>query len=337
MSLNPAEKMREVAANAGDTAAALVGERSVGMSLFYLGDLINGRHRTESMLRKYVRPSDRSHIIRFQFDPRLVSRTLLAKILWSQGFPDQAMLLADDVIEEALAVGHAMSLTLALAQAACPVALLSGDLTAAERFIKLLLKHSAEHALDLWHSWGRCFSAELLVARGSVAEGVKTLRRVLDGLPQGAFFMHYAGLRVTLADALGKVGDVSRGLATIDEALARSERDEERWYVAEFLRIRGELLRLKNTPKTTKEAEEEFHRSLDWARRQQALSWELRTSISLARLHQEQGRIAEAHDALASVYTRFEEGFQTADLRAAKSLMGKLSNAGKKPPAGRRK
>ena len=68
--------------------------------------------------------------------------------------------------------------------------------------------------------------------------------------------MHYAGLRATLADALGKVGEVSRGLATIDEALARSERDEERWYVAEFLRIRGELLRLKNTPKTTKEAEE---------------------------------------------------------------------------------
>ena len=164
----------------------------------------------------------------------------------------------------------------------------------------------------------------LLIARGSIDEGLKTLFRALDELPRGAFFAHYAGIHATLAEALGKVGAISRAHATIDEALMRSERDEERWYVAEFLRIKGELLRLEYTPGAIREAEVQFRRSLEYARRQEALSWELRTSTSLARLYQEQGQFVEARDTLAPVYSRFKEGFQTADLKAAKALLEAL-------------
>ena len=137
----------------------------------------------------------------------------------------------DGVIEEAMAVGHAMSLGLTLAQAACPVALLSGDLAAVERFTTLLIRHSASHALDIWHTWGKCFGATLVIERDSIDEGLAALRRALDELPQGAFYMRYAGFQGTLAEALGKARAVSNGLATIDEALARSDRDEERWYM----------------------------------------------------------------------------------------------------------
>jgi predicted ATPase len=325
MSLDTAKKFRDVAANHGDTAATLVGERTIGMSLFYLGDHTNARHHAESMLRPSFRPKDRADIIvRFQFDPRIVCRTLLSKLLWAQGFPDQAMDEVHGVIEEATTIGHAMSLAFALAQGACPVALLSGDLTAADRFINLLLKHTAEHALDLWHAWGRCFGAMLHIARGSTDDGLKALHTALDELPQGAFFAHYAGIHAILAEALGRVGAISRGHATIDEALMRSERDEERWYMAEFLRIKGELFRLEDTPKAMREAEELFQHSRDCGRQQEALSWELRASISLARIHQGQGRIIEARDALAPIYSRFKEGFQTADLKAAKALMALL-------------
>jgi predicted ATPase/DNA-binding winged helix-turn-helix (wHTH) protein len=322
VALNIAEKLREVAEKSGDTAAALVGERMVGMSLFYLGDHINALIHTESMLRHYVRPTDRSHIIRFQFDQRIVARIVRAKLLWAQGFPDQAMREITGLVEEATEVDHAMSLALALAQGASPLALLSGDWAAAERFIKWLLEHSAAHALDLWHVWGKCFGAILLDIRGSTIEGLDELRRALDELPP---YMRYPGLQGTLAEALGRVGEVSSALATIDEVLARSERDDERWYVAEFLRIKGELLLLENKPGATNEAEEQFQRSLDWARRQQALSWELRTSMSLARLYQAKGQIIEAHDVVSAIYSRFEEGFQTADLIAAKSLIDALS------------
>jgi predicted ATPase/DNA-binding winged helix-turn-helix (wHTH) protein len=324
MALTIGERFREAAVNSGDTAAELVGERLLGVSRFYLGDHISARHHIESVLQRYVRPQDQSHIVRFQFDQRIVARTVLARLLWAQGFADQAMREVEGAVGEATSIGHAMSLALTLAQAACPVALLCGDFDAAERFIGLLIRHSAEHALDIWHTWGRCFVATLLIERGRTEEGLAVLRKALDGLPQGAFYMRYTGFQGTLAEALGKVGAVSDGLSTIDEALARSDRDDERWYVAECLRIKGELLRLRSPPRSTQEAEEHFERSLDWSRRQQTLSWELRTSISLARLRQDQGRIGDARDALALV-SRFKEGLQTADLRAARTLLEQWS------------
>ena len=327
MSLGTAEKFRDVAAGCGDAPAALVGERTIGMSLFYLGDHANSRRHAELMLRGSFGPRDRSQlIVRFQFDPRIVCRTLLSKLLWAQGFPDQAMDEARGVIEEASFVGHAMSLALALAQGACPVALLSGDWTAAEHFINLLLKHAAEHALVHWHAWGACFDAMLLIARGSADEGLKTLHRIIDGLPEGAFFAHYAGIRATLAEALGRAGAISKAHAIIDHALMRAERDEECWYLAEFLRIKGDLLRLEGTPRAMRDAEEQFKRSLECARLQEALSWELRTSIALARLYQAQGQTIKARKAVEPVYSRFNEGFHTADLKMAKAVIEELSD-----------
>jgi predicted ATPase len=201
------------------------------------------------------------------------------------------------------------------------VTLLCGDWNAAERFINLLIDHTAEHALDLWRDWGMCFDAMLLIARGNLDEGLKALKEALDDLPQDAFFARYAGIRATLAEALGRVGAISSGHATIDEALVRSEEQGERWYIAEFLRVKGELLWLERTPKATREAEAHFRRSLDCARQQEALSWELRTASSLARLYQGQGQFMEARDTVGSVYARFKEGFETADLKAANALM----------------
>ncbi len=336
--LNIGKKFREAAANSGDTSAALIGDRIVALSMFYLGDYVGARRSIESMLEHYVRPRDRSHIIRFQFDQRVVARTIRARLLWALGFPDQAMREVSGVTDEAIAVDHAMSLCLALAQAACPIALLCGDIAEAERFTNLLVRHSACHGLDVWHAWGKCFSATLLIERGGIDEGLVALYRAFDELPQGAYYMRYTGFQGTLAQALGKAGGILDGLAIIDEVIGRSESDGERWYVAECLRIKGELLRLRGTMEAKREAEEHFVRSIDWTRRQQTLSWELRTSLSFARLLQEQGRYTEAHDALARVYTQFKEGFQTADLKAAKDLLEQLS---RKPrpshPAGHRR
>ena len=324
-SLDTANRLRDVSADRGDVTAALVGERTVGMSLLYLGDHAGSRRHAENLIRRYIRPKDRSHIVRFQFDPRIVARTLRAKVLWAQGFPEQAMLEARGAVEEATTVGHALSTALTLAQGACPVSLLSGDLTAAQHFIDLLLNHTVEHALDPWHDWAECFSAMLLIAQGKTEQGLEDLRRTLDELPRGTFFAHYAGIRATLAEALGTVGSLSSGHNIIDEALMRCERHGERWYVAEFKRIKGELLRAEETSEARIEAEAQFRRSLECAREQQALSWELRTSMSLARLYQGQGQITEARSVLAPVHARFNEGFDTADLRAASALMRELA------------
>ena len=125
-------------------------------------------------------------------------------------------------------------------------------------------------------------------------------------------------------DALGRDGRADEGLSIIDEALARSERNDERWCVAELLRIKGELILREGAPQAATAAEGHFLHALDWARRQGALSWELRTSTSLARLQHDQGRIAEARSLLQSVYDRFSEGFETADLKTAKAFLNSL-------------
>ena len=328
LSLDTANKLRDVSSNHGDVVASLVGERTIGMSLFYLGDHTSALRHTELLLDRYVRPKDRSHIIRFQFDPRIVARTLRTKLLWALGFPDRAMKEVHGLVEEATAVRHSMSLALALAQGACPVTILSGDWIAAQHFINLLLELTIEHALDLWHGWGVCFSAMLPIARGDTDEGLKALQAALDELPEDAFFARYAGIHATWAEALGRVGAISRAHATIDQALKRSEHDGERWYLAEFLRIKGWLLQHEDTPAAKRQAEEHFRRSIDCARQQEALSWELRASTSLARLYQGRGQFIEARDVLEPVSTRFREGFETADLKAANALLDDLEVGG---------
>src|SRR5207237_1394698 len=108
---------------------------------------------------------------------------------------------------------------------------------------------------------------------------------------------------------LGAVGEIEQGLASIEMALSRCERNGERWYIADLLRIKGELILGSNDPQATVKAETEFSSSIEWARRQGALSWELRAATSLARLLRDQGRSAEATALLQPVYDRFTEGF----------------------------
>jgi predicted ATPase len=124
-----------------------------------------------------------------------------------------------------------------------------------------------------------------------------------------------------LAEALALTGELDNALHLIDEAIAQIKGWGERFAYAEILRLKGWMLSLKGN---FADAERNFLFSLEWARRQQARMWELRTSTSLARLWQSQGRRREAHDLLASVYDWFIEGFDTKDLREAKALLAEL-------------
>ena len=301
-------------------AELLVGERMVGVSLHYLGDQTSARRHLESMLSHYVAPAHRSHAIRFQYDQQVASRMILARILWLQGFPDQALQTAQENVEDARAIDHALSLCYAL-EAACLVPLWIGNLPAAERFVAMLLDHSARHALTVWHARGRCLNGALLIKRGEVDGGTPLLRDALDELRETGFVPHHTALLGTLAQGLAGSGEIAQGLATIDEALARSERDEEHWCIAELLRIKGELVLLEGGPGAASGAEEHFQHALHWTRQQGILSMELRCATDLARLWHAQGRTTKARKLLGPVYRRFTEGFETADLIAAKVLL----------------
>ena len=139
------------------------------------------------------------------------------------------------------------------------------------------------------------------------------------------FVTRYVAFLAELAEAYGHAGKIANAQTTIDEALERCRRNEEFWYIAELARIKGEIELRKDIPNAATTAESSFQESLDWARRQNALSWELRTATSLARLWRSQGRLGDAHKQLAQVYARFTEGFQTADVKAARKLLSEVS------------
>jgi predicted ATPase len=318
--LELAEAFSDRVARAANPADRSVGERLMGASLHYLGDLANARRHLEHMLSHYVAAARQSHTIRFQYDQPSVARMILARILWMQGFPDQARQAAWHNVEGARAIDHALSVCGAL-EVAWLVEIWSGDWAAADRSVVTLLDHSARHALAVWHARGRCLSGAVLIRRGEVDEGLERLRTTLDELRETSFVPYYPVIFGMLAEGLAGVGQVAQALATIDEALTKSERDEELWWIAELLRIKAELLLLAEGPGAASAAEEQFQQALAWAREQGALSMELRCATGLARLWHRQGRIEPGRELLAPVYGRFTEGFGTADLRAAKMLL----------------
>jgi predicted ATPase/DNA-binding winged helix-turn-helix (wHTH) protein len=305
-------------------ADVFIGDRLIGFSLHYLGYQNDARYHIERMLAGYDATIQRSHAARLQMDQQLAARNTRARILWLQGFPDQAVRAALSNLEDARAIDHPLSLCNVLADAACPIALFTRDLMTAGHFVTWLLEHSAKHSLYVWNALGRVFEAVLLIQRGEVIVGLPRLSAALDVLRETGFLQRYTIYLGALAHGLAVVRRPVEGLATIDEALARIERFEDRWCLAELLRIKGRLFMLEGAPKAAAVAEDHFLQALEWARRQEALSWELRAATSLARLYRDQGRTKDAYELLAPVYGRFTEGLDTADLKAARALLNQL-------------
>jgi hypothetical protein len=214
-------------------------------------------------------------------------------------------------------------LCFALGLGACPLALAVGDLATAEHYVGMLLDHSTRHALPHWRAFGTCCQAMLAIKCGDVITGSQLLR---GGFNQGGDFWpaYFQFVVLLMADALGHAGRVAEGFVELNEAIERSGQAEESWLIAELLRIKGERLLLQGQRGAATEAEDHFRQSLDWARRQGALSLELRAATSFARLLRDQGRSTDALALLQPVYNRFTEGFDTADLKAAQALLDAL-------------
>jgi predicted ATPase len=323
VALELAQRFYALAAERPDPNDRLSGEAMIGVSQHYLGDLPSARLHLEHVLVGYVTPDQTSHIIRLHIDQRMVMSGYLARVLWLQGFPDQAMRTVHSTVEDTRAANHTISLCVALAHAACPIALLTGDLAATEHYITMLLDHSARHSLALWRACGRSFQGVLVIERGDIITGLRLLRSGFDEFGETAPSI-FRLIAFLMAEALGRAGKYADGLAAIEEAIARCESTEERWEMAELERVKGELLLLQGAPGAAAAAESHFRQALDWARQQGALSWELRAATSLALLLRDQGRAAEALEVLRPVYDRFTEGFDTSDLIAAKRLLNEV-------------
>jgi predicted ATPase len=176
------------------------------------------------------------------------------------------------------------------------------------------------------------YSGIALIRKGQTTDGMALFEKGRSLWVAGGAQLVQPYLKSVLAETTAQLGDLAGALVLIDEAIAQIERPgwEERYYYPEALRIRGWLLAVKGDPER---AESAYIASLDWARTQQAKSWELRTATSYAQLLRDQGRVGEAYELLAPVYGWFTEGFATKDLKEAKALLAELETANALAPA----
>jgi len=325
--LEIAERFLQLAQSHSNHADALIGERMIGYIVHLLGDQPKARSHLERMLSGYVAPATGAQMIRFVFDQRALAQCFLARIQWLQGQGDQAVELIKRTVEIAASRDDGLSLCQTLVQGACPLALFVGDLEALETYVSMLVAYSQRQALDFWQAFGRCFESVLHIKRGRLAEGLANLGEALDGLREIQFGVYYSVFLSEFADTLARAGRADEGRRTIDEALDRADRNEEYWYKPELLRIKGEIVLLESRSDALAEAQRQFVESLNVSRQQETLAWELRAATSLARLHHRENNPVKARGILAPVYARFSEGFETADVRAAKDLLQVLPEA----------
>jgi predicted ATPase len=319
-----AERFCALAAARSDLSDQLNGERMLGTAQHYLGDQTSARTHIGRMLGSFTTRAHRPNAIRFQYSQDATALALFAHILWLQGFPDQAIQAAQNGVKAARETNHAPTLCGILALFACPLALYVGDLGLAEHFLAALKKGVAEHAFTIYNAPCEGWQGVILVKRGDDA-GLPLLRNALSQLEEiGLRTRYYPIYLGSLAQGLGAAGHFTEAYSAIDTALAWINKHEEYWCAAELRRIKGELFRLEGSAAA---AEDHYRRALEWARRQNALSWELRAATSLAQLWHQYGRTEEAQKLLSSVYNRFSEGFETADLMTARALIDNFHNS----------
>ena len=300
----------------GEPLLSLSTHRLRVLALHYAGDQPQARVHAEQVLQRMAHSG---HLNRFthgfgvQYDQSVASLTVLARVLWLQGLPEQAWRAARQALDIAVQINHGTSICYTLALASCLIAHYNGDRANARALLQLLLEQSQKHSVLLFNNWGRHYA------------------QVID--PDNA--------APVSAQSSGLIREVMVTLDErfVDETLVeRARNGDAGWSAAEILRAHAAAL-LKESEKPILEpagesaragatkilqAEQTLQQALTIARSQGALAWELRSATNLAELWQSQSRQREALDLLTPIYQRFTEGYATADVRKVRRLLDRL-------------
>ncbi len=323
-----AEQLLSIAERRRDASLFPHSHHAMGATLHYQGELASARTHLDRAVSLYDPVGHPMHALHyFGFDVAVNSFDIGSQNLWILGYPGQAQRAAERGLSIARELSHSLSLAHA-SDVAAVIHLWRGEGEAALKFNELGLRLASEHGFQQWFALSTCIRGGVLLAAGQLEEGIEQLREGLASLWASGAHIAETGTLAALATAYGRLGRTEEGLATITEALAAKERTGECHFEAELHRLKGELLqrgRIKEPESRVREqAEACFRRAIEVAQRQLAKSWELRATMSLARLLAKQGNRTEARAMLAEIYNWFTEGFDTADLKDAKVLLEEL-------------
>src|SRR5471032_2911637 len=298
----------------GDAVLSLSTHRLRVLALHFSGDQQQAREHAEQVIQRMAQSG---HLNRFthgfgvQYDQSVAALTILARILWLQGQPEQAWRTARQALDIAIQINHGTSICYTLALSGCLIAHYNGDTATARELLRMLLEQAQKHSVVLFYNWARQYAQVIEGAEGPSLAGVGLVKEIMVTL-DGGF---------------------------VDGALlARAESGAAGWSTAEILRVRGEALvaeellsgvgclggRLRAQAGSHR-GEAVLLEALAVAKSQGALAWELRSATSLAQLWQRQGHAQQAYELLAPIYGRFTEGFATPDLTKVRRLLDELA------------
>jgi adenylate cyclase len=316
------EQLVALAERQQDPALLVGGCHALGQDLFQMGELIAARRIVEQGIALF---DPEKHRLQNWPGGQPGEQCYLydAFALWMLGYPDQALRRG----EEALTLAEKLANLANLINTLAFVALVHGlrrEPAAARQRAQTAMEMSAGQRNPFFLAWGTVLHGWAQTIQGQIEDGIAEI-------DQGIATYRATGSQTWLpyflalqAESYARAERIDDGLALLVEALALADKTEERCWLAELNRIKGELL-LAVSPDNRAEAESCFSRALDTSRGQQAKSWELRAAISLARLWRDQGKRTEGRGLLAPIYGWFTEGLDTTDLKEAKTLLGELS------------
>jgi len=314
-----AMRMLMVAEEQGAKAQLVIGHRIMGTTLASLGDIPGGRAHLDRAIALYIPTEHRPLATRFGTDARATSLIFRAFVLWLLGYPDAARADTRQALDEAREIGQTATLMFVLALTSHTL-ILCGNYATATALLDELIVLADGKGILLRKAEGITHRGGLLALTGNASDAVRMLISGIEGWRSTGATIWTPLFFSYLARAYAELGRFDEAQRSIGEAISVVETTKETWCEADVQRTAGEIA-LNSPDRDVVKAEAHFERALAVAREQQAKSWELRASTSLARLWRDQGKRTEARDLLAPIYGWFTEGFDTPDLKEAKALL----------------
>jgi len=318
-----ATQFLSLAEKQGATIPLVIGHRLMGISLAWTGDIAKGRAHYDQGVVLYDPAVHRSLATRFGQDAGVSILCHRSMALWLLGYPDAALADAKQALQEARDIGQAPTLMFALFFTSLTQIFCGNYATATKEHDEIIALADEKGSL-YWKALCTPMQGHLFALTGKASHAVQRITSGIAALRSAgtAFWMplHSSYLGRAYAE-LGQFDDAWR---SIGEAIDTIENTKEIWFEAEANRIAGEIALQSPKPDVTK-AQEYFERAHAVSHKQQAKSWELRASMSLARLWRDRGKVQQARELLALVYGWFTEGFDTRDLKDAKALLDELA------------
>lgn len=316
--LAAAEQWDAAARQVDDVACLAIADLMQGVARHFIGDQAAAKRHFEA---GFARAGERSLQLCGN-DHRVRALITLSRVLWLSGLPERAMATARQAVGTAMRSGKPLDTCFALLYTA-PVYLWCGHWDAAQEVLEQLLSHTHWPVLKPFHVVARAMSGALLIGRDDADQGTAMLLGMLQQMRDERQSVVGTFVACSMADGLTTAGRSEEALTVIRTARRDGLRSAEAVQLPELLHMQAKIL-LSISPANEARAVRLLVRSCRIARRQSALSWELRSALTLARIRARQGDCEQARQLLAPIYNQFTEGFATRDLKAAAGMLREL-------------